>query len=240
MHERIREIRMANRQTAFNLENTVPTIDFHNADEMIRANGAAEAAQSDRMQEEISEYRRMIEQLKDLSNSNSELVQKLQFMNMSTTDSIKQAIQENNALIADKLAEINNWDTRALEEGLNSSLTSSLDASQEKIIHSVLNAQDRNEELHQLSDSFNHKENVRVYRNVQASIITELQKQTQQMQSEITELKQALNETIEESQKPTDTEKLYKKAMMVIVSVVLALQVVEGFGLINIILNLMH
>lgn len=235
---------MSSRRSAFHLEDSVPSIDFHNADEMIRANGAAEAAELEKKQSEIDEYRKMLDQLQQLARDNQELVQKLQFMNVNTTDSIKKAIDENNERMSAKLDEMSSWDPEAFQETmqghLQEEIRTQVSSSGEKVVRTVLDAQDRNEELHQSSDAFNHKENVRVYRNVQASTITELQKQTNQIQAQLDTLKESLNQSIEAAGRPTETQKLYRKAMMIIVSVVLALQVAEGFGLITVIMNLLH
>ena len=98
------------------MRNTIPIMELNNPDELIRANGAAEAAQTDRLREEVSDYTQVIEQLRDLYDRNNELVQKLQFMNRSQTDEIRLLIQENNDRISEKLAALQNMDTRALQE----------------------------------------------------------------------------------------------------------------------------
>ena len=71
------------------MRNTVPIMDLNNPDELIRANGAAEAAHTNRLREEVSDYTQMIEQLRDLYDRNNELVQKLQFMNRSQADEMR-------------------------------------------------------------------------------------------------------------------------------------------------------
>ena len=38
------------------MRNTVPIMDLNNPDELIRANGAAESARTDRLREEVSDY----------------------------------------------------------------------------------------------------------------------------------------------------------------------------------------
>ena len=68
------------------MRNTIPIMDLNNPDEMIRANGAAEAARTNRLREEVSDYTQVIEQLRELYDRNNELVQKLQFMNRSQAD----------------------------------------------------------------------------------------------------------------------------------------------------------
>ena len=80
----------------WNYNNTVPKVDFTNPDEMIRANGAAEAAQTDRLKAEVEDYSQTLSELRELYEKNNELVQKLQFMNRNTTDGIRTLIEDNN------------------------------------------------------------------------------------------------------------------------------------------------
>lgn len=98
------------------MQNTIPIMDLRNPDELIRANGAAEAAQTDRLREEVSDYTQVIDQLRDLYDRNNELVQKLQFMNRSQTDEIRNLLQENNERISEKLAAMQSLDAQALQE----------------------------------------------------------------------------------------------------------------------------
>ena len=51
---------MKDSTAAWNFTNTVPKVDLMNPDEMIRANGAAEAAQTDRLREEVEDYAKVI------------------------------------------------------------------------------------------------------------------------------------------------------------------------------------
>ena len=186
---------MNRKQAAFNLENTIPLVDLTNPDELIRANGAAEAAQTDRLRTEVSDYAKVIAQLQDLYDKNNELVQRLQFMNISTTDNIKSLLEENNRKISDK--------------------------------------------LQQKSDEFNHRENVRVYRNIQASMISELGKQTQELTDAIHALEESQTRMFEE-QKAGTSGKFLQKVTFGLVIGLLILQIIEGIGLISMLLTLAH
>ena len=72
---------MKDSSVLWNYNNTVPKVDFSNPDEMIRANGAAEAAQTDRLKAEVEDYTRILGELRQLYDKNNELIQKLQFLN---------------------------------------------------------------------------------------------------------------------------------------------------------------
>ena len=76
---------MKDSSAIWNYSNTVPKVDLTNPDEMIRANGAAEAAQTDRLKAEVEDYSKILEELRQLYDRNNELVQKLQFMNRNAT-----------------------------------------------------------------------------------------------------------------------------------------------------------
>ena len=160
------------------MRNTVPIMDLNNPDELIRANGAAEAAHTNRLREEVSDYTQMIEQLRDLYDRNNELVQKLQFMNRSQADEMRLLLQENNDRISEKLASLQGLDTPALQDSVTAAVNSSGDSVRDALAEGLRQTQDHAAQLSQQSDDFNHKENVRVYRNIQASMISELGKQT--------------------------------------------------------------
>jgi hypothetical protein len=208
------------------MRNTIPIMDLNNPDELIRANGAAEAARTDRLREEVSDYTQVIEQLRDLYDRNNELVQKLQFMNRSQTDEIRRLLQENNDRISEKLSAMQDWDTQALQEGISAAVS----GSQETVLSALQKTQDHAAMLQQQSDDFNHKENVRVYRNIQASMIAELGKQTQELRAQI----DALQETV----KPDPAEAFMRRITFGMMIAVLVIQLLEGVGLLSLFLSM--
>ena len=208
------------------MRNTIPIMDLNNPDELIRANGAAEAARTNRLREEVSDYTQVIEQLRDLYDRNNELVQKLQFMNRSQTDEIRRLLQENNDQITEKLSSLQDYDTKALQD----SVTAAVSDSQETVLAAVQKSQDHASYLQQQSDDFNHKENVRVYRNIQASMITELGKQTQELRVQL--------DAMQEAVKPDPAEKFVRKVTFGIMIAILAIQLLEGVGLLSLFLSM--
>ena len=181
------------------MRNTIPIMDLNNPDELIRANGAAEAARTNRLREEVSDYTQVIEQLRDLYDRNNELVQKLQFMNRSQTDEM---------------------------DGVASAVTDS----QQTVLAALQKTQDHVTTLQQQSDDFNHKENVRVYRNIQASMIAELGKQTQELRAQL--------DAMQEAVKPDPAEKFMRKVTFGMMIAVLAIQLLEGVGLLSMFLSM--
>ena len=63
---------MKDSASVWNYSNTVPKVDLTNPDEMIRANGAAEAAQTDRLKAEVEDYTQVLAELRELYEKNNE------------------------------------------------------------------------------------------------------------------------------------------------------------------------
>ena len=211
------------------MQNTIHIMDLRNPDELIRANGAAEAAQTDRLREEVSDYTQVIDQLRDLYDRNNELVQKLQFMNRSQTDEIRNLLQENNERISEKLAAMQSLDAQALQE----QVAAAVSGPREEILASLQKTQDHARQLQQESDDFNHKENVRVYRNIQASMIAELGKQTQELRTQLDALQEML-----QAMRPDPAEGFVRKVSFGLLAAVLAIQLLEAVGLLSLFLSM--
>ena len=211
------------------MQNTIPIMDLRDPDELIRANGAAEAAQTDRLREEVSDYTQVIGQLRELYDRNNELVQKLQFMNRSQADEIRGLLQDNNERISEKLASMQDLDAQALQEGVAAAVA----GSQSEVLASLQKTQEQARELHQQSDDFNHKENVRVYRNIQASMIAELGKQTQELRAQM----DALQESVQ-SMRPNPAEGIMRRISFGLLAAVLVIQLLEGVGLLSLFLTM--
>lgn len=212
------------------MRNTVPIMDLNNPDELIRANGAAEAAHTNRLREEVSDYTQMIEQLRELYDRNNELVQKLQFMNRSQADEMRLLLQENNDRISEKLASMQGLDTQVLQDSVTAAVNSSGDAVRDALAEGLRQTQDHAARLSQQSDDFNHKENVRVYRNIQASMISELGKQTSELKEQIDALQTLV--------RPDPAETLMRKVTFGLLAAVLAIQLLEGVGLLSLFLSM--
>lgn len=219
------------------MRNTIPIMDLNNPDELIRANGAAEAAQTDRLREEVSDYTQVIGELRELYERNNELVQKLQFMNRSQSDEIRSLLEENSARIAQELARVQEPDTHAIRDSISAAVSSSqeavvasVDSSRETVLAGLVRSQEQARELQQQSDDFNHKENVRVYRNIQASMISELAKQTQELRERLDALQASLQ--------PAPGEALMRKVTFGLVIAVLAIQLLEGVGMLSLFLSM--
>ena len=121
-----------------------------NAQEMIRANSAAEAAKMDQMQKQMKAY--------------DELMQEIRRVNIKTAENVDN-VQDVLAQCMEKLTALETESGQA--EDVEKQLAG---------IKSLL------EERLTQSEEFMHRENVKVYRNVQAAFTEEFEKQRQQEQ----------------------------------------------------------
>ncbi len=134
------------------------------AQEMIKANSAAEAAELQRTREQVKKYNDCLQEMKQV---NSDTKSTLAQMEKALAAGVEQF----------KNAEIP-------LDGLNALVESSL----EKVQELQLNTADIQENLKGYMDGvscdimdFVHKENVKVYRNVQAVVVDELKKQNEEL-----------------------------------------------------------
>lgn len=122
-----------------------------NAQEMIRANTAAEALKMEQMQKQLEAY-----------------------------DGLLQEIRKVNLKTAENAAEVQNVLKECMEKIEKiQSVEGQADGSQQTLeeIKKLL------QEQFQQSNDFLHKENVKVYRNVQAALVEELNKQTEEIKN---------------------------------------------------------
>ncbi|MBO5209634.1 MAG: hypothetical protein J6B68_09875 [Lachnospiraceae bacterium] len=118
-----------------------------NAQEMIKANSAAEAAKMEQLQSQITEYENLLQEMR-----------KVNLKTVENAEQVKQVVQES----LQKIEEIQvAADSKEDKEELLAELKKQL------------------EEAFNQSNDFLHKENVKVYRNVQAAMVEELNKQTE-------------------------------------------------------------
>lgn len=153
-----------------------------NAQEMIKANSAADAEEMDQLKGQLREYDECLAQMqqvnKELKAINHEM-EKL--MSETIAPEVKKLSEEGVASLqklqqenADKLAELGQQYIAKLEELQQS--TEALDELQKHI----------DEKLNTTEDNV-HKECVKVYRNVQAVVVEENEKQTENIAEKVKE-----------------------------------------------------
>lgn len=144
------------------------------ADEMILANGAAEAREAERLRDTADRYAEEIAELKALYDKNSALVEQLRELHAASAQNVQGVVDKALESIDAANASIQNVDFSELQSA---------------ILASVQESQSKTADLLQQSDDFSHKENVRVYRNIQAATDQLLQKQTEQLTEALEPLK---------------------------------------------------
>lgn len=161
-----------------------------NAQEMIKANSQAEAEEMKRLQLQISEYEKILQEMRKLNYRNTELSEKLDRMIGDNADKIQGMKEDEQRLIA-ALRDLTDEQTRNREAELERKEEQRLEqahtAEQQK--QTDLSAiTDLLENKFQKADDFVHKENVKVYRNVQAVVVDEIKRGLEGVQKDRSEL----------------------------------------------------
>lgn len=152
-----------------------------NAQEMIRANMTAEAAKMEQMENQMKEYDAIMQEIRQVNLKTAENVAELQ-------GALKECVSRLEAIQAqDVLKEcISRLEAMQTQDPLKECI-SRLEAMQAQEEPGTLGSQELAqirellEEKFKQSDDFLHRENVKVYRNVQAAVAEELSKQTEEL-----------------------------------------------------------
>lgn len=190
------------------------------AQEMIRANSQAEAEEMKRLQLQVSEYEKILQEMRKLNYRNTELAEKLDLMIGDNADKIQGMKEDEQRLIA-ALRDLTDEQTRNREAELARKEEERVEQERtaENQKQTDLSAiTDLLEDKFQKSDDFVHKENVKVYRNVQAVVVDEIKRCVESIQNDRSILK---NELADEVKKGLD-KKLSKVMTFSVVSMVLS------------------
>lgn len=185
------------------------------AQEMIRANSQAEAEEMKRLQLQVSEYEKILQEMRKLNYRNTELAEKLDLMIGDNADKIQGMKEDEQRLIA-ALRDLTDEQTRNREAELARKEQERTAENQKQTDLSAIT--DLLEDKFQKSDDFVHKENVKVYRNVQAVVVDEIKRCVESIQNDRSILK---NELADEVKKGLD-KKLNKVMTFSVVSMVLS------------------
>lgn len=201
-----------------------------NAQELIKANSHAEAKELEKLQMQVAEYERILQEIRRLNYKNTELSERISAMVSENADKLGVMKEEEQKLLF-MLRDITDEQTRNREAEF-----------EKKEAERIGNENDAREQMAQLrefldekfksSDDFVHKENVKVYRNVQAVVIDELKKHAQDSKTG--------NESVENAMNALERnieEKISKKINAVMAVCILTL-LVSASGMIFYILQL--
>ncbi len=190
-----------------------------NAQELIKANSQAEAQELKRLQQQVAEYERILQEIRRLNYKNTELSEQLGTMICDNTDKI-QAMKEDEQKLLSSLRDITDEQSRNREADMERRELERIEkekgaASELETLTALL------EEKFQQADDFVHKENVKVYRNVQAAMTEELRKYTESGKNGNTEVKEAV-ESLERELNKRIVKKLNAVMAVSIISLIMS------------------
>lgn len=168
------------------------------AQEMIKANSQAEAEEMKRLQLQVSEYEKILQEMRKLNYRNTELSEKLDRMIGDNADKIQGMKEDEQRLIA-ALRDLTDEQTRNREAELERKEEARIEQerAQETQKQADLSAiTDLLENKFQKSDDYVHRENVKVYRNVQAVVVDEIKRCTESAHDERTALGDGLKKEL--------------------------------------------
>ena len=161
-----------------------------NAQEVIKANSQAEAAEMKKLQLQVAEYEKILQEMRKLNYKNSELSDKIDGLVGENANKI-QGLQEEETKLLSVLRNLTDEQTRMREEEL--ARKEAERAEESKKTEEQKQQLVELEERFKQSNDFVHKENVKVYRNVQAVVVDELKNQTEALMQENQKLGKKLN-----------------------------------------------
>lgn len=166
------------------------------AQEMIRANSQAEAEEMKRLKLQVSEYEKILQEIRKLNYKNAELSERFELMIGDNAGKIQDMKEDEGRLIA-ALKDITEEQTRNREAELARIDEERLEREQtgaEQKESDIALITELLEDKFRRSDDFVHKENVKVYRNIQAVVVDEVKRSMEKAQSDNEELKGILRE----------------------------------------------
>ena len=159
-----------------------------NAQEMILANMTAEAAKMEQMQDQMKAYDELMQEIRqvnlktaenlmDMQNTLKQYMTKLESIQADNSkhEETKQALAQLKALMEDKSKD---GETKQALAQLKALLEDN--NKNEESMQALTQMRESLEEKFKQADDFLHRENVKVYRNVQAAMTDELNKQTEE------------------------------------------------------------
>ena len=152
------------------------------AGEVIKANSAAEEKELRRLREQVAEYERCLQEMRKLQMTNTQTAQNLHDLMVEGTESFRKLTKESTAKISDIQLDAEAQKAEAKKAVETAVMT--MEQMEEKVVKmqetvaQLTAALEKNQqevsEWFKQADDFLHKENVKVYRNVQAVVVEEV------------------------------------------------------------------
>lgn len=148
-----------------------------NAQGIINANAAADAAKMEMLQKQVAEYELLLQEMRKVNLRNVENVEQMQKALRDGMQKMETFQNETGSQMQKQAEEFLAQTGRQAEELRKQEETQTQEL-QTQMTELLENMKKQMEEAFGQSDDFFHKESVKVYRNVQASMTEELEKQT--------------------------------------------------------------
>lgn len=175
-----------------------------NSQDMIRANAAAEAAELENLEtqvtlfkDQLEKYDQCLQEMRKLNLKNIESAQGVQELAGKANETVGKTAREVESVSVSKIKQTSDISIAGIKQtsdisiaGINQTVEESLAkiaeikenaSNMEEITETMTGLQEKLESLFKSMEDFLHTDNVKVYRNVQASMIEELGKQTQEI-----------------------------------------------------------
>ena len=173
------------------------------AGEVIKANSAAEERELKKLREQVAEYEKCLQEMRKIQMTNTQTAQQLHDLMVESTESIHKLTAESLTKIADIQLESDVQKAEAKKAVDTAAVTiEHMEAKVVKMQETVANLTESLEknqkeisEWFKQADDFLHKENVKVYRNVQAVVVEEVGNKADAIMK-------AQEETVKKSNKP--------------------------------------
>lgn len=173
------------------------------AGEVIRANSAAEEREMKKLREQVAEYERCLQEMRKIQLTNTQSAQNLHDMMVENADGIRKLTQESLGKLANVQleADAQNADAKKAVDAAATAMAKMEEQvlKMQETVASLSEDLNKNQtemkECFEKADDFLHKENVKVYRNVQAVVVEEVGNKAQ-------EIIKASEESVSKASKP--------------------------------------
>ncbi len=164
-----------------------------NSQEIIRANAEADAAALENLERQLAlfkdqmgKYDECLQEMRKLNLKNIESAQDVQELAVKANEKLGQMAGEVESASLSRIKETTDLSIAGISQTLDESLAKIAEIkdnpeSMEQIISSLTDIRTKTEDLFKNLEDFLHTDNVKVYRNVQASMVEELDKQTSEI-----------------------------------------------------------
>lgn len=168
-----------------------------NSQELIRANAAADAAELESLEkqltifkEQMDKYDDCIQEMRRLNLKNIESAQGVQNLADTANEKLGQTVGEMEAESVSRIKQTSEVSIAGINQTLSESLAKIAEIKEnsdhlEQITANMSELQTKLEELFRNLEDFLHTDNVKVYRNVQAAMTEELEKQTTELKESV-------------------------------------------------------